>query len=154
MSDYRTLTDHGNPAPTIPKPEITPLPAVLTVQDGLPVIYGAGTEPTCGIRVIHPTNPKSRSKNHSIAMLYVPPHAKLDLHNHEAEETYCILSGTGVLMSREGRQDIVGHELIAQSTHLGCNRRLPRAGLSDKCNNSVVCFNRASMQRQCTSLVA
>ena len=106
MSDYRTLTDHGNPAPTIPKPEITPLPAVLTVQDGLPVIYGAGTEPTCGVRVVHPTNPKSRSKNHSIAMLYVPPHAKLDLHNHEAEETYCILSGTGVLMFREGRQDI------------------------------------------------
>ena len=106
MSDYRTLTGHGNPAPTIPRPEITPLPAVLTVQDGLPVIYGAGTEPTCGIRVVHPTNPKSRSKNHSIAMLYVPPHGKLDLHNHEAEETYCILSGTGVLMSREGRQNI------------------------------------------------
>lgn len=116
MSDYRTLTDHGDPAPTIPRPEITPLPAVLTVQDGLPVIYGAGTEPTCGIRVVHPTNPKSRSKSHSIAMLYVPPHAKLDLHNHVAEETYCILSGTGVLMSREGRQDIgPGHFIYLPS---------------------------------------
>lgn len=116
MTDYRTLTDHGNPAPTIPRPEIAPRPAILTVQDGLPVIYGAGTEPTCGIRVVHPTNPKARSKYHSIAMLYVPPHAKLDLHSHEAEETYCIISGTGVLMFCDGKQDIgPGHFIYLSS---------------------------------------
>ena len=98
MADYKILTDHGNPKPTIPKPKKRQTPAVLTVQDGLPVIYGAGTEPTCGIRVVHPTNPKAASKFHSVVMLYVPPHAKLDLHCHEAEETYSVISGTGVMM--------------------------------------------------------
>ena len=106
MSDYITLTGHGNPTPTIPRPAVKVRPSIVTVQEGLPVIYGAGTEPTCGIRVVHPTNPRARSKNHSIAMLYVPPHSKLALHCHEAEETYCIISGTGVVMYHDGKQAV------------------------------------------------
>ena len=116
MADYKTLTDHGNPKPTIPKPKKRQTPAVLTVQDGLPVIYGAGTEPTCGVRVVHPTNPKAPSKFHSVVMLYVPPHAKLDLHCHEAEETYSVISGTGVMMFWNGKCDIgPGHFIFMPS---------------------------------------
>jgi len=116
MADYKILTDHGNPTPTIPKPAISPLPAVLTVQDGLPVLYGPDTAPTCGIRVVHPTNPKASSRHHSVVMLYVPPHAKLGLHAHEAEETYAVISGTGILMTRDGNQPIgPGHFIFLPS---------------------------------------
>ena len=106
MAAYKVLTGHGAPAPTIPKPDVAPLPSIVTVQDGLPVIYGSDTVPACGVRVVHPTNPKARSKNHSIAMLYVPPHAGMDLHSHETEETYCILSGHGKVLFDGGEQDI------------------------------------------------
>ncbi len=116
MTGYKILTGHGAPEPKTPKPAISPLPSVLTVQDGLPVIYGEGTAPTCGVRVVHPTNPKAPSKNHSIAILYVPPHAKLDLHSHETEETYSILSGRGVLMFAGGTREIgPGHHIYLPS---------------------------------------
>lgn len=106
MADYRVLTDHGNPTPTIPRPAKQPLPSIVAVQEGLPVIYGAGTEPVCGIRVVHPTNPKACSVHHSVVMLYVPPHTKLDLHCHEAEETYSVISGTGIVMFDGGTQPV------------------------------------------------
>lgn len=106
MTDYKVLIDHGDPNAISTKPAVSPLPVVLTVQDGVPVIYGEGTWPTCGIRVVHPMNPKAPSKNHSVVMLYVPPHAKLDLHSHVAEETYSVISGTGTLMFRGGTRPI------------------------------------------------
>jgi mannose-6-phosphate isomerase-like protein (cupin superfamily) len=112
---YRILTGHGAPAPTIPKPEVSPLPSVLTVQDGLPVIYG-DTAPTCGIRVVHPSNPKAPSKNHSVVILYVPPQGEMELHSHETEETYSVLSGRGVLLYRGGQQEIgPGHHIYLPS---------------------------------------
>lgn len=106
MADYKILTSHGTPTPKIPKPAVPPLPSIVTVQDGLPVIYGTDSLPTCGIRVVHPTNPKAPSKHHSVVMLYVPPHAKMELHSHEAEETYSVISGTGIVMFSGGQQDI------------------------------------------------
>lgn len=112
MTDYKVLSSHGDPAPAIPKPKKGPQPVVLTVQDGIPVIYGEGTWPTCGVRVVHPTNPKAPSKNHTVVMLYVPPHAKLDLHSHVAEETYSIISGKGTLMYDGGTREIqAGHHI-------------------------------------------
>ncbi|MBM3650804.1 MAG: cupin domain-containing protein [Alphaproteobacteria bacterium] len=106
MSAYKVLTGHGAPAPTIPKPKVAPRPSIVTVQDGLPVIYGAETVPACGVRVVHPTNPRARSKNHTIAMLYIPPHAVMELHSHETEETYCVLVGTGKLLTEDGERDV------------------------------------------------
>ena len=55
---------------------------VVTVQDGLPIYYDEETSPVSAVRVVHPTNPKAPSVNHSIVMLYVPPHAEMSLHSH------------------------------------------------------------------------
>jgi mannose-6-phosphate isomerase-like protein (cupin superfamily) len=116
MARYKLLDNHGNPNPTIPRPKVAPLPAVLTVQDGLPVIYGTDTLPVCGVRVVHPTNPKASSKSHSVAMLYVPPHGQMDLHSHEAEETYSVISGEGLLLTTAGDQDVrAGHHIFLPS---------------------------------------
>lgn len=106
MATYKVLTGHGAPEPTIPKPAVAPRPSIVTVQDGLPVIYGMDTVPACGVRVVHPTNPKAQSKNHSIAMLYVPPHGIMDLHSHETEETYCVISGHGTILYEGGSQPV------------------------------------------------
>jgi mannose-6-phosphate isomerase-like protein (cupin superfamily) len=96
MSEYTVLTGAG-PEPTIPRPETPPAPYIVTVQEGLPVIYGEDTVPVSGVRVVHPTNPAAPSVQHGVSILYVPPHAKLPLHCHQAEETYVILEGEGVM---------------------------------------------------------
>lgn len=116
MADYRHLTFHGAPAPTLPKPAVPPKAAILTVQDGLPVHFGPDSLPVCAIRVVHPTNPRAPSKNHGCTILYVPPHAKLELHSHETEETYYILSGKGVFYLTEGNKPIEqGHFIYLPS---------------------------------------
>jgi mannose-6-phosphate isomerase-like protein (cupin superfamily) len=79
---------------------------VLTVQDGVPIYYSDDTSPVSAVRVVHPTNPKAPSKNHSIVMLYLPPHAEMELHAHETEETYVILSGTGTMLRNGGNCDV------------------------------------------------
>ena len=116
MAKYKRLPTHGNPTPKIPKPKKQPLPVILTAQDGLPVIYSDDSLPTVGVRVVHPTNPKARSKFHSIAMLYVPPHAGMELHSHEAEETYSVISGEGTLLTTAGNHKIgPGHHIFLPS---------------------------------------
>ena len=47
MAEYRLLTDHGNPRRRSQSPNAA-APVVLTAQDGLPVIYGPDSLPTCG----------------------------------------------------------------------------------------------------------
>lgn len=79
--------------PTVPKPERSPDPMIVTVQDGVPVVY-----PGChglGVRVVHPVNPKAPAKNLGLVMFYVPPHVVLEPGSHETEETYVILEGQG-----------------------------------------------------------
>ena len=79
--------------PTIPKPEVAPDPMIVTVQEGVPVVY-----PNChgvGVRVVHPVNPNAPSKNLGLVMFYVPPHVVLTPGSHETEETYVILEGKG-----------------------------------------------------------
>ena len=81
--------------PPIPKPEKPVQPNVVTVQDGIPVKY-----PGCdgiGVRVVHPVNPKAPSKNMSLAMVYMPPHAELKPGSHYTEECYAILRGQGTM---------------------------------------------------------
>lgn len=106
MNGYKMLQYHGAPEPTLPKPDPLPRPSVVTVQEGVAVLYSEDTVPVCGIRVVHPTNPRARSVSHSVVMLYVPPQAAMDRHNHETEETYCILSGTGKLLHDGGEQAV------------------------------------------------
>ena len=83
----------GEKPPTIPKPEIPPDPMIVTVQEGVPVVY-----PGChglGVRVVHPVNPNAPSKNLGLVMFYIPPHVVLEPGSHETEETYVILEGKG-----------------------------------------------------------
>ncbi len=48
-----------------------------------------------GIRVIHPQNPKARSRNLSMQLLYIAPGGILYPHSHVNEEIYYILEGRG-----------------------------------------------------------
>jgi mannose-6-phosphate isomerase-like protein (cupin superfamily) len=107
---HRMLPSHGTTTPTVPKPDHPLESYVVTVQDGLPIYYDEETSPVSAVRVVHPTNPKAPSVNHSIVMLYVPPHAEMSLHSHETEETYVIISGSGTMYRNGGNQEVgVGH---------------------------------------------
>ncbi len=85
----------GDRQPTIPKPLQPVDPMIVTVQEGVPVVY-----PGChglGVRVVHPVNPKAPAKNMGLVMFYVPPHVVLTPGQHETEETYVILEGRGLM---------------------------------------------------------
>jgi len=103
---HKLLPSHGSLTPTVPKPDEKQEAVVLTVQDGLPIYYSDDTSPVSAVRVVHPTNPKAPSVNHSIVMLYVPPHAEMELHSHETEETYVIISGTGLMLRNGGDREV------------------------------------------------
>ena len=66
--------------PDIPKPDTPPDPMIVSVQEGVPVVY-----PGChgvGVRVVHPVNPKAPAKNMGLVMFYVPPHVVLEPGSH------------------------------------------------------------------------
>ena len=69
--------------PRIPKPDKPVDPMIVTVQDGVPVVY-----PNChglGVRIVHPVNPKAPAKNMGLVMFYVPPHVVLEPGQHDTE---------------------------------------------------------------------
>ncbi len=81
--------------PPISKPDEPVQPNVVTVQDGINVRYR-----DCdgvGVRVVHPSNPKAPSRNMSMVMFYLPPHAELKPGSHYVEECYAILRGQGTM---------------------------------------------------------
>jgi mannose-6-phosphate isomerase-like protein (cupin superfamily) len=93
----------GRP-PTITKPDHAVDPIILTVQQGVPVAY-----PHChgvGVRVVHPVNSNAPSKNMSLTMFYVPPHAVLPVGSHETEETYVILEGSGLMTFANFKREV------------------------------------------------
>lgn len=96
MAKIQPFVGYENPNPKIPRPPVSPQPNIVTVQDGVPVVY-----PNChgvGVRVVHPTNPKAPSVNFSVVMFYIPPHVTLlPPGGHEPEECYVILEGEGVM---------------------------------------------------------
>jgi mannose-6-phosphate isomerase-like protein (cupin superfamily) len=112
MTKYRVVDAHTAPEPTIPKLDIPVDPFFVTTQQGLPVIYGEDTVPMCGVRVVHPTNPNAPSQNQSVAMVYLPPHASIDLHSHETEETYAILEGSGSFSFHNGTREVASGDFI------------------------------------------
>jgi mannose-6-phosphate isomerase-like protein (cupin superfamily) len=94
----------GDRPPTIPKPATPPDPMIVSVQEGVPVVY-----PGCyglGVRVVHPVNPKAPAKNMGLVMFYVPPHVVLEPGCHETEETYVILEGKGVMTFAHFQRDV------------------------------------------------
>jgi mannose-6-phosphate isomerase-like protein (cupin superfamily) len=93
----------GEP-PKIPKPDKPVDPMIVTVQDGVPVVY-----PGChgvGVRVVHPVNPNAPAKNMGLVMFYVPPHVVLQPGSHETEETYVILEGSGRMTFANFQRDV------------------------------------------------
>lgn len=88
--------------PKTKKPPHSVDPVLLTVQDGVPVVY-----PGChgvGVRVVHPVNPKAPAKNLGLVMFYLPPHTINKVGSHETEETYIILEGCGTMTFANGVQ--------------------------------------------------
>jgi mannose-6-phosphate isomerase-like protein (cupin superfamily) len=93
----------GEP-PKIPKPDKPVDPMIVTVQDGVPVVY-----PGChgvGVRDVHPVNPNAPAKNMGLVMFYVPPHVVLQPGSHETEETYVILEGSGRMTFANFQRDV------------------------------------------------
>jgi mannose-6-phosphate isomerase-like protein (cupin superfamily) len=94
----------GEKPPTIPKPDTPPDPVIVTVQDGVPVVYT-----DChglGVRVVHPVNPKAPSKNLALVLFYLPPHTLLQPGSHETEETYVVLEGCGRMTFANYQRDV------------------------------------------------
>ncbi|HLK57060.1 MAG TPA: cupin domain-containing protein [Chthonomonadaceae bacterium] len=101
MAEITRFQGYHDKPPTIPKPDASVFPTILTVQDGVPVAY-----PDCyglGVRVVHPVNPVAPAKNMGLVMFYLPPHTKNGVGSHETEETYIILEGCGIMTFAEGR---------------------------------------------------
>jgi len=105
MAEITKFQGYQGKEPTIPKPENPVDPVILTVQEGVPVVY-----PDCyglGVRVVHPVNPKAPAKNMGLVLFYLPPHIKNPPGSHETEETYIILEGRGTMTFAGGRQEPV-----------------------------------------------
>ena len=112
MAKYQRYSGymHNAPAPTIPKPDAPPDPMVVTVQDGLPILFEPCEAPA--VRVVHPTNPKAPSRNMGVTMLYVPPHGTVAFGSHEPEEVYAVLEGTGTMHFTKGPRPITTGDFI------------------------------------------
>jgi len=90
--------------PLIPKPDKPVDPMIVTVQEGVPIVY-----PGCygtAVRVVHPVNPNAPAKNLGLVMFYIPPHALLQPGSHETEETYVILDGRGTMTFANYKREV------------------------------------------------
>lgn len=90
--------------PLIPKPDKPVDPMIVTVQQGVPIVY-----PGCygaAVRVVHPVNPNAPAKNLGLVMFYLPPHADLQPGSHETEETYVILEGQGTMTFANFKREV------------------------------------------------
>lgn len=104
ITQFKGYTGNDAPPPKIPKPEVSPDPMIVNVQDGVPVAY-----PGChglGVRIVHPVNPKAPSKNIGLVHFYLPPHVVLEPGSHETEETYVILEGEGTMTFANGQRQV------------------------------------------------
>jgi mannose-6-phosphate isomerase-like protein (cupin superfamily) len=106
------ITPPDAPEPTIPRPTEPVAPYFVTAREGKPVLYGEDMLPSCGIRVVHPSNDRAPSRNHGISIAYVPPQAHIHSHSHETEETYVILEGSGVFVFHDGEREVAKGDFI------------------------------------------
>ena len=94
----------GDRTPTVPKPDKPVDPMIVTVQEGVPVVY-----PGCygaAVRVVHPVNPNAPARNMGLVMFYIPPHAVLQPGSHETEETYVIMEGRGTMTFESFKREV------------------------------------------------
>ena len=89
---------------------MSPDPKIVTVQDGLPIMFEPCEAPA--IRVVHPTNPKASSRNMGVTMLYVPPQGTVAYGSHEPEEVYAVLEGEGIMHFSKGPKPIKKNDFI------------------------------------------
>ena len=101
---------HEAPDPIIPKPDVPPDPMIVTVQDGLPILFEPCEAPA--IRVVHPTNPNAPSRNVGVTMLYVPPQGTVAFGSHEPEEVYAVMEGAGIMHFTKGPRPIKKGDFI------------------------------------------
>ena len=106
MPAYEVLPAYENLNPKTPKPADGGVPYFITAQEGVPVIYSEDTIPTCGVRLLHPSNVNAPSKGLALSILFVPPMSKMEIHNHEAEECYIIQSGSGEMLFKGGSRPV------------------------------------------------
>ncbi|MFV1966749.1 MAG: cupin domain-containing protein [Pirellulaceae bacterium] len=102
MTEFKSY--QGDKPTTIPKPDKPVDPMIVTVQDGVPVVY-----PGChgvGVRVVHPVNSKAPARNMGLVMFYIPPHVLLEPGSHETEETYVLLEGRGRMTFASSQRDV------------------------------------------------
>ena len=105
MAKFTKFTSYQTEAPpTIPKPETPPEPMIVTVQEGVPIVYPNCVAPA--VRVVHPINPNAPSKNMGLVVFYIPPHAVLEPGSHETEETYVIMEGAGTMTFGSGPRPV------------------------------------------------
>ena len=100
----------GEHIPTVPKPDKPVDPMIVTVQEGVPVVY-----PGChgaAVRVVHPVNSRAPAKNLGLVMFYLPPHAVLSPGSHETEETYVILEGRGTMTFANYQREVKKGEFV------------------------------------------
>ena len=112
MPQYERYAGYPHDAlvPVVPKPDVPPDPMIVTVQDGLPILFEPCESPA--VRVVHPTNPKAPSCNVGVTMLYVPPHGTVAFGSHEPEEGYAVLQGEGVMHFTKGPRPIKRGDFI------------------------------------------
>jgi mannose-6-phosphate isomerase-like protein (cupin superfamily) len=101
---------HEAPDPIIPKPDVPPDPMIVTVQDGLPILFEPCEAPA--IRVVHPTNPNAPSRNVGVTMLYVPPQGTVAFGSHGPEEVYAVMEGAGIMHFTKGPRPIKKGDFI------------------------------------------
>ena len=108
--DHRVQGLSSDEPPTVPRPESPVDPLIVTVQDGLPLVF-----PGChgvAVRVVHPTNPEAPSRNMSLTMFYLPPHVVNEVGSHPTEETYVILEGRGEMTFTRFKREVKKGDFI------------------------------------------
>jgi mannose-6-phosphate isomerase-like protein (cupin superfamily) len=109
MSKFTVFRADERP-PTIPKPDHPVDPQILTVREGVPILF-PGCEGTA-VRVVHPTNPNAQSRSHGVTIVYLPPFTSLPTGSHETEETYAILTGRGRMTFETFERDVSAGDFV------------------------------------------
>jgi mannose-6-phosphate isomerase-like protein (cupin superfamily) len=112
MSVYEVLGAYNNPNPATARIQAPDPVVFLTVQEGVKVVYSADTAPTCGVRILHPSNPLTPTTKLGVSVLYVPPGARMELHDNEAEEVYVVQSGSGDMLFANGSRPVSPGDFI------------------------------------------
>lgn len=110
--------------PLIPKPDCPVDPFIATARDGLFATYPEFQG--VYLRIVHPANPKARSRNGALGMLYLPPHVGARSGPHATERVYQVWEGQACFTFAEGRREVKQGEFVFLPP--GCEYALENAG--------------------------